>query len=120
MLTRLIYGYANGISWSRRLERAIYRDLGVRYLARHTHPDHDTICTFRRANDAAVAETFLQVLLLDRTLKFLEVGTVSAGDRPLGGAADEAGCGTKPAESPSGGRCGRQLPDPGYPCQPVG
>ena len=41
------------------------------------HPDHDTICTFRRSNFEAVAEAFLQVLLLAKELKLLRVGTVS-------------------------------------------
>jgi hypothetical protein len=43
MLALLIYGYANGIFSSRRIERATYRDLGVRYLTANTHlrPRHD-------------------------------------------------------------------------------
>jgi transposase len=49
-LALLIYCYANGIFASRRIERATYRDLGVRFLTGDTHPDHDTICTFRREN----------------------------------------------------------------------
>ena len=64
MLALLVYCYANGIFGSRRIERATYRDLGVRYVAANCHPDHDTICTFRRSNFEAVAEAFLQVLLL--------------------------------------------------------
>jgi hypothetical protein len=31
MLALLIYSYANGIFSSRRIERATYRDIGVRY-----------------------------------------------------------------------------------------
>ena len=38
----------NGTFSSRRIERATYRDLGVRFLTGDTHPDHDTICSFRR------------------------------------------------------------------------
>ena len=77
MLGLLVYCYANGIFGSRRIERATYRDLGVRYVAANGHPDHDTICAFRRRNFDAVAEAFLQVLLLARELKLLRVGTVS-------------------------------------------
>jgi len=77
MLALLIYCYANGIFGSRRIERATYRDLGVRYLCADTHPDHDTICKFRRENFEAVSEAFLQVLLLARELKLLKVGTLS-------------------------------------------
>jgi transposase len=77
MLALLIYCYANGIFSSRRIERATHRDLGVRFVAANSHPDHDTIATFRRENFAAVAESFLQVLLLARELKLVKVGVVS-------------------------------------------
>jgi transposase len=77
MLSLLIYCYANGIFSSRRIERATYRDIAVRYLTGDTHPDHDTICTFRRENFAAVADCFVRVLELARELKLLKVGTVS-------------------------------------------
>jgi len=77
MLQLLIYCYANGIFSSRRIERATYRDVAVRFLTADTHPDHDTICTFRRENFEAVAAAFLQVLQLARTMGVLKVGTVS-------------------------------------------
>ena len=77
MLALLIYCYANGIFSSRRIERATYRDLGVRYVAANSHPDHDTIATFRRENFGAVAASFLQVLLLAKELKLVKVGVVS-------------------------------------------
>ncbi len=57
--------------------RASYRDIGARYITADTHPDHDTICKFRRENFEAVAESFLQVLLLARELKLVRVGLVS-------------------------------------------
>jgi transposase len=77
MLALLIYCYANGIFSSRRIERATYRDVAVRYLTADTHPDHDTICTFRRENFEAVGEAFLHVLQLAREMGVLKVGTVS-------------------------------------------
>lgn len=77
MLSLLIYCYANGIFSSRRIERATHRDIAVRYLTGDTHPDHDTICTFRRENFDAVAACFVHVLELARELKLLTVGTVS-------------------------------------------
>jgi len=77
MLGLLIYCYANGIFSSRRIERVTYRDVAVRYLTGDTHPDHDTICTFRRENFEAVGEAFLQVLQLAREMGVLKVGTVS-------------------------------------------
>ena len=77
LLALLIYCYANGIFSSRRIERATYRDIGVRDVTANTHPDPDTICTFRREHRAAVQESFVQVLLLAKELKLLRVGRVS-------------------------------------------
>ncbi len=77
MLALLIYCYANGIFSSRRIERASYRDIGVRFVAANTHPDHDTIAVFRRTNKAAVEAAFLQVLLLAREAGLLRLGTVA-------------------------------------------
>lgn len=77
MLALLIYCYANGIFSSRRIERATYRDVGVRFVTADTHPDHDTICKFRRENLAAVSEAFVQVLQLAQEMGVLKLGTVS-------------------------------------------
>ncbi len=77
LLALLIYCYANGITSSRRIERASYRDVAVRFVAANTHPDHDTIAVFRRRNEAAFKAAFVEVLLLARELKLLKVGTVS-------------------------------------------
>jgi transposase len=77
MLALLIYCYANGLFSSRRIERATYRDIAVRYLTADQHPDHDTICAFRRQNLPAIAAAFVDVLELARELKLLKLGTVS-------------------------------------------
>ncbi len=77
MLGLLIYCYANGIFSSRRIERATYRNIAVRFVAANLHPDHDTIAAFRRANKAAFEAAFLQVLLLARASGLLRLGTVS-------------------------------------------
>jgi transposase len=77
MLALLIYCYANGIFSSRRIERASYRDIAVRFVAANLHPDHDTIAVFRRINQAAFEAAFLQVLLLARESGLLRLGTVS-------------------------------------------
>ena len=77
MLALLVYGYANGLFSSRRIERATFRDIGVRFVAANLHPDHDTIATFRRANKTAFEAAFVQVLLLARESGLLRLGTVS-------------------------------------------
>jgi transposase len=77
MLALLIYCYANGLFSSRRIERATHRDVAVRYLMANHHPDHDSICAFRRNNLEAIARAFVDVLELARELKLLHLGTVS-------------------------------------------
>ena len=49
----------------------------MRFVAANTHPDHDTIATFRRANKAAFEAALLQVLVLARETGLLRLGTVS-------------------------------------------
>jgi transposase len=77
MLALLVYCYANGVFPSRRIERATYRDVAVRYLSGDTHPDHDTICAFRRQNAEVLKQALLEVLRLAKEMKLLKVGTVS-------------------------------------------
>lgn len=89
MLALLIYCYANGIFSSRRIERATYRDIGIRFVAANLHPDHDTIATFRHENFAAISESFLQVLLLARELKLLRVGLVSVDGTKIDASASK-------------------------------
>jgi hypothetical protein len=73
----LLYCYANGVFSSRRIERATHRDVSVRYLMANHHPDHDSICAFRRNNLEAIATSFVDVLELARELKLLHLGAVS-------------------------------------------
>jgi transposase len=48
LLGLLIYGYASGVHSSRKIERATYDSVAFRFVAANTHPDHDTLATFRR------------------------------------------------------------------------
>ena len=48
MLSLLIYGYATGTYSSQRIEAVTYESLAFRYIAANSHPDHDTLCTFRK------------------------------------------------------------------------
>lgn len=77
MLSLVIYCYANSIFSSRKIERATYRDISVRYLTGDNHPDHDTICTFRRRNFTAISEAFVDVLELAKELKLLKLGNIA-------------------------------------------
>ena len=77
MLALLLYCYCNGIFSSRKIERATYRDVAVRYLTADTHPYHDTICKFRRENLPAISAAFIDILELARTLGLLKLGKVA-------------------------------------------
>jgi hypothetical protein len=62
----------------------------VRLLTGDTHPDHDTLCTFRRENQALLTESFVKVLQLAQRLKLLKFGqlTVAAdGTKVLASAS---------------------------------
>ena len=48
LLGLLVYGYASGVFSSRKIERATDDSVAFRYIAANTHPDHDTLATFRR------------------------------------------------------------------------
>jgi transposase len=77
MLALLIYCYATGRFGSRTIEAATYSDVAVRYLCANHHPDHDSICTFRTANEAAFRAAFTTVLQLAQHLRLTKVGTIS-------------------------------------------
>lgn len=77
MIRLLIYCYATGVFGSRRIEQATYDNVAVRFITADTHPDHDTICTFRRENKALLSELFVKVLELARELKVLKVGQIT-------------------------------------------
>ena len=77
LLALLFYGYATGVFSSRKLEQATYDSLAFRYIAANTHPDHDTIATFRKRFLRQLKPLFVQILLLARTMGFLNLGKIS-------------------------------------------
>ncbi|SEM23671.1 IS1182 family transposase [Halomonas daqiaonensis] len=77
LLSLLVYGYATGVYSSRKIERATYDSVAFRYLAANTHPDHDTLATFRRRFLPELEQLFVQVLLLAREMKLLKLGTIA-------------------------------------------
>jgi len=77
LLGLLIYGYANGVHSSRKIERATYDSVAFRYVAANTHPDHDTLATFRRRFLQQVESLFVQVLMLAREMKLLKLGHIA-------------------------------------------
>ncbi len=77
LLGLLTYGYSSGVFSSRKIERATYDSVAFRYVAANTHPDHDTIATFRRRFMPQVKALFVQVLVLAREMKCLTLGSIS-------------------------------------------
>ncbi len=93
LLALLLYCYATGVFSSRRIEQAGSDSVPVRMICADTHPDHDTICTFRRENKALLQETFVRVLELAQALKFLQVGQITVavdGTRVMAHASKHA------------------------------
>lgn len=76
LLALLVYGYATGVFSSRKLERATHDSVAFRYIAAGSHPDHDTLATFRRRFFGELEALFVQVLELAQEMKLLKLGTV--------------------------------------------
>jgi transposase len=77
LLGILVYGYATGVFSSRKLERAAYDSVALRFVAANDHPDHDTIAGFRRRFLKRIETLFVQVLVLAREMGVLKLGTVA-------------------------------------------
>ena len=77
LLGLLVYGYASGVHSSRKIERATYDALAFRYVAANTHPDHDTLASFRRRFLKQIEALFVQVLLLAGEMKLLKLGRIA-------------------------------------------
>lgn len=89
LLGLLIYGYASGVHSSRKIERATYDSVAFRFVAANTHPDHDTLATFRRRFLPQVEALFVQVLLLAREMKLLKLGQVALDGTKVGANASK-------------------------------
>ena len=104
MLGLLISSDATGGFGSRRIEQTTYENVAVRLLCGDTHPDHDTICSFRRQNRELLSRSFAQVLELaarGRVLKLGDSTVAIAGTKVLANASRHSAV--------SYGRAGEQL-----------
>ena len=77
MVKLLLYGYANGVMSSRKLERATFRDVAVRMLCADQHPDFRSIARFRKRHLEALGELFMQTLQLCKRAQLVELGTLA-------------------------------------------
>lgn len=89
LLALLFYGYATGVFSSRKLEQATHDSIAFRYIAANTHPDHDTLATFRKRFLSQLQPLFVQILLLAKTLGFLKMGKISLDGSKIGANASK-------------------------------
>ena len=54
MLKLFLYGYLNKLPGSRCLEKETYRNIEMMWLLGDLHPDHWTICEYRRKNEEQI------------------------------------------------------------------
>lgn len=77
MVSLLIYAYCVGVPSSRKIEKSTYESIPFRVLSADQHPDHDTICAFRRRHLKALAALFVQVLRLCQRAGLIRLGHVA-------------------------------------------
>ncbi|MEA2230261.1 MAG: hypothetical protein QOD83_77 [Solirubrobacteraceae bacterium] len=77
MVKLLVYGYANGVCSSRRLERATRRDVAIRMLCAGQHPDYRSIARFRARHLDALSELFVQALRLCSKAGLVKLGSLA-------------------------------------------
>lgn len=78
MMTKLLmYAYCVGVPSSRKIETRTYEDVAFRVLAAGSHPDHDTIATFRSRHLGALSGLFVDVLHLCHEAGLVKLGHVA-------------------------------------------
>jgi transposase len=77
LLSLLFYGYATGVFSSRKIEKATYDSVAFRFISANTHPDHDTIASFRKRFLEQLKPLFVQILTLAHEMGLMKLGKVS-------------------------------------------
>ena len=77
MIALLFYAYATGVFSSRKIEQSTYDSVAFRFIAANTHPDHDTIASFRKRFLKELKALFVQILLIAHEMGVLKLGSVS-------------------------------------------
>ena len=83
MVKLLIYGYANGVTSSRKLEGATYRDVAMRQLCADQHPDFRSIARFRERHLHALGELFVAALRLCKQARLVGLGVLAVDGTKL-------------------------------------
>ena len=77
MTALLFYAYCTGVPSSRQIEKKTHEDVPFRVIAANRHPDHDSICDFRKRHLKALADLFLQTLRLCQKAGLVKLGHVA-------------------------------------------
>ena len=87
MVAVLLYAYCQGLRSSRRIARALERDVGFRVVAANQQPDFRTICRFRAEHEEALERLFVQVLGLCCEAGLVKLGVVALDGTKVGANA---------------------------------
>jgi transposase len=87
MLKVWLYGYALGLTSSRRLEQRVREDLAFRYLAGGATPDYWALNEFRKRQGRAINDVFTQVVELARDAGLGRLGHVAIDSTRIAGNA---------------------------------
>jgi len=77
MVSLIFYCLITGILSSRKMERATWESIPVRFITGDLHPDHDTIASFRNRMKDFLNKIFLKILLIAQEMGILKLGTIS-------------------------------------------
>jgi transposase len=85
MVKVFVYGYAQGVRSSRRIERALYDDVAMRWLSGNQQPDHSRISEFRRRHHEALGNLLVETVRLGK-----QAGLVGGHDLSADGSKYKA------------------------------
>jgi transposase len=77
MTALLFYAYCTGVPSSRQIEKKTFEDVAFRVIAANRHPDHDSVCEFRKRHRKALAALFVQILRLCQEAGLVKLGHVA-------------------------------------------
>jgi len=77
MVPLLLYAYCIGVASSRQIEKRTHEDVAFRMISANRHPDHDSICEFRKRHLKALAALFVQILRLCQEAGLVKLGHVA-------------------------------------------
>jgi transposase len=72
-----IYAFMKGIRSSRKIETALYDDVGFRYLSANQQPDHWTISQFRKRHQKGLDSLFEQTVKMAQRARLVKLPHVA-------------------------------------------